>query len=75
LSIGIVVRLAIMSANKISKGRLNCICFYLLVTAFVVKSSDFLATDPEVRVRFPALPNFLGSSGARTGSTQSQEYN
>jgi hypothetical protein len=20
---------------------------------------DFLATDPEVRVRFPALPNFL----------------
>jgi hypothetical protein len=27
------------------------------------------------RVRFPALPNFLRSSGSGTGSTQSREYN
>jgi hypothetical protein len=37
--------------------------------------SEFLATDPEVRVRFPALPDFLRSSGSGTGSTQPREYN
>jgi hypothetical protein len=39
-----------------------------------------LATDPEARVRSPALPDFLGkkkenSSGSGTGSTQPREYN
>jgi hypothetical protein len=34
----------------------------------------FLATDLEVRVRFPALPDFLESSGSGTGSTQLLEY-
>jgi hypothetical protein len=29
----------------------------------------------EVRVRFPALPHFLRSSGSGTGSTQPREYN
>jgi hypothetical protein len=29
-----------------------------------------LATDPEVRVRFPTLPDFLRSSGSGTWSTQ-----
>jgi hypothetical protein len=38
-------------------------------------SSEFLATDPEVRVRFPALPDDLRSSGSGTGSTQPLEYN
>jgi hypothetical protein len=37
--------------------------------------SEFLATDPEIRVRFPALPYFLRSSGSGTGSTQPREYN
>jgi hypothetical protein len=37
--------------------------------------SEFLATDPEVRVRFPGLPDFLRSSGSGTGSTQPREYN
>jgi hypothetical protein len=37
-------------------------------------STKFLATDPEVRVRFPALPVFLRSSGSGTGSTQPREY-
>jgi hypothetical protein len=34
-----------------------------------------LATDPEVRVRFPALPHFMTSSGSGVGSTQPREYN
>jgi hypothetical protein len=34
-----------------------------------------LATYPEVRVRIPALPDFLRSSGSGTGSNQSREYN
>jgi hypothetical protein len=44
-------------------------------TASVVWWSEFLATDPEVLVRFPALPDFLRSSGSGTGSTQPREYN
>jgi hypothetical protein len=44
-------------------------------TASVIYWSQFLATDPEVRVRFPALPDFLRSSGSGTGSTQPCEYN
>jgi hypothetical protein len=36
--------------------------------------SQFLATDPEARVRFPALPE-KKSSGSGTGSTQPREYN
>jgi hypothetical protein len=41
----------------------------------VVYWSEFLATDPEARVRLPALPDFLRSSGPGTGSTQPREYN
>jgi hypothetical protein len=36
---------------------------------------EFLATDPEVRVRFQALLDFLRSIGSGTGSTQPREYN
>jgi hypothetical protein len=35
----------------------------------------FVAANPEVRVRFPALPDFLRSSVSGTGSTQPREYN
>jgi hypothetical protein len=45
------------------------------LTASVVWWSEFLATDPEVRDRLPALPDFLRSSGSGTGSTQPREYN
>jgi hypothetical protein len=31
------------------------------------------ATDPEVQVRFPALSDFLRSSGSGTGSIQRRE--
>jgi hypothetical protein len=44
-------------------------------TASVVYWSEFLATDPEVRARFQALPDFLRSSESGTGSTQPREYN
>ncbi|PNF30731.1 hypothetical protein B7P43_G06146 [Cryptotermes secundus] len=37
--------------------------------------SEFLASDPEVRVRFPALQDFLRSSGSGTGSTQPHDDN
>jgi hypothetical protein len=43
--------------------------------ASVVSRSELLATDPEVRVRFPALPDFMRNSGSGTGSTQPREYN
>jgi hypothetical protein len=33
----------------------------------VVWLSEFLATEPEVRVRFPALPDFLRSMGLERG--------
>jgi hypothetical protein len=32
------------------------VLYGLFVTASVVQWSEFLATDPEARVRFPALP-------------------
>jgi hypothetical protein len=35
----------------------------------VVWWSELLATNPEVRVRFPALPDFVRSNGTGTGST------
>jgi CO/xanthine dehydrogenase FAD-binding subunit len=34
-----------------------------------------VATDPEVRGRFPALPDFLRSNGSGKVSTQPREYN
>jgi hypothetical protein len=44
------------------------------VCGLVVKSS-WLHIQRAARVRFPALPDFLRSSGSGTGSTQSREYN
>jgi hypothetical protein len=45
-----------------------------LVAASLFYWPEFLATDPEVRVRFSALPDFLRSSGSRTGSIRLREY-
>jgi hypothetical protein len=47
---------------------------YIYMTASVILWSEFLATDPEARVRFPALPE-KKSSGSGTGSSQPREYN
>jgi hypothetical protein len=50
------------------------LCVMLPRTASVVYWIEFLAVDPEVRVRIPALPDFVRSSGSGTGSTQPHEY-
>jgi hypothetical protein len=42
------------------------------VSGLVVRVSGYIS---EVRVQFPALPDFLRSSGPGTGSTQTREYN
>jgi hypothetical protein len=57
---------------KSSRTQLN-ISYVNSITASVVQCSEFLAVDPEVRVLFMALPDFL-SSGSGTGCTQSREY-
>jgi hypothetical protein len=44
-------------------------------TTSVVWWSEFLATDPEVRIPFPALPDSLRNSGSGTGCTQPRENN
>jgi hypothetical protein len=50
----------------------ECICIYMdRLCGLVVR---VLATDPEARVRFPALPK-KKSNGSGTGSTQPREYN
>jgi hypothetical protein len=38
-------------------------------------AGQFLATDPEVRVRFQALPDFLTNDGSGTGPSQPRAYN
>jgi hypothetical protein len=50
-------------------------CNIKISTASVFYWPEFLATDPEVRVPFLALPEFLRSSGYRTRSTHLREYN
>jgi hypothetical protein len=44
-----------------------------MVTSSVVYWSEFLTTDPDVRVLFSALLHFLKSSGSGTGTTQPRE--
>jgi hypothetical protein len=53
-----------MSLKEIHVGNYEMLC-----------SHEILAADPEVRVRFPALPDYLRSTGSGTGSTQSHKYN
>jgi hypothetical protein len=50
---------------------LSSLSFLLLI----IITFTFLDTDPEVRVLFPALSNFLRSSGSGTGSAQPREDN
>jgi hypothetical protein len=40
-----------------------------------VSSTMDLPTYPEIRVRLPALPDFLRGNWSGTGSTQPREYN
>jgi hypothetical protein len=50
--------------------RLLLLLLLLLSTSTEVWWSEFLATAPEVRIRLLALPDFMKSSGSRTGSIQ-----
>jgi hypothetical protein len=68
-----------LSLHSLSKVCTKCnagvwICTNVSLSVRLVWS-EFLATDPEVRVRFPALTHFLKSSGSVTGSAQPREYN
>jgi hypothetical protein len=58
------------------------LCWLIGLVKHVIQATSFhllfvylLATDPEVRVRFPAIPYVLRSSESGTGSTQPREYN
>jgi hypothetical protein len=44
------------------------------ISEYRIQIIVLLTTDPEARVRFPALPE-KNSSGSGTGSTQPHEYN
>jgi hypothetical protein len=75
-SCGIVVRVpgCTMEMHSVScEVRTEFICY--IEESRPPLWSEFQATDPEVRVSFPALPDFLRSSGSGTGSTQRCEYN
>jgi hypothetical protein len=55
-----------------NKSRMKAANKFMFLT---VMFYQFLATDPEIRVRFLALPDFVRSSRSGTGSTQPHEYN
>jgi hypothetical protein len=63
---GDLSKVQISSSSKIQNGHL---------ASTVLRELFTRATDPEVRVRVPALPDFLRSSGSETGPTQPREYN
>jgi hypothetical protein len=66
---------ATVSANKAGTCINSFLVFIFLFAPPLRSSGQFLATDPEVRVPFPALPDFLRNSGSGTGSNQPSEYN
>jgi hypothetical protein len=49
--------------------------YFSLETVSKLLWPEFMATDLEVWVRFPTLPDSLRSTGSATGSTQPREYN
>jgi hypothetical protein len=59
--------------RKILQVQYNKLIMYFKITRKIL-SINFMAI-PEVRVRFPALPDYLRSSGSGAGSTQPREYN
>jgi hypothetical protein len=69
------VRLSALHTGRALLPRNIIFLLLVLIYASEVLWPEFLATDQEVRIRFPALPDFLRSSGSGTGSTQTREYN
>jgi hypothetical protein len=62
-------------SRHISLRSILILLLHIRLTASLVYWPEFLAADPEVRVRFLALPDFLKSSGSGTGSTKPRECN
>jgi hypothetical protein len=56
-------------------SHMQAYCQLVSLVQFDRPPSEFLATHPENRVRFPGLPHFLRSSGSGTGSTHPRDYN
>jgi hypothetical protein len=54
---------------------IDYVAYVAFVTPLWSRGQEFLATGPEVRVRFPKLPDFLRSSGSETVFTYPREYN
>ena len=57
-----------------------CVCIYIYIYVCIGPSlwssgQSFWLQIQRSRVRFPALPDFLSSSGSGTGSTQPREVN
>jgi hypothetical protein len=52
--------------------QLRC-CFTVLNSVALVRERTIWLQIQRSRVRFPALPDFLSSSGSGTGSTQPRE--
>jgi type IV secretory pathway VirB3-like protein len=48
---------------------------WILRKLLIFHDSQIFSVDPEARVRFPALPDSLRSSGSGKGSIQPREYN
>jgi hypothetical protein len=71
---GLVLRYAILCCLYKMHNAI-AYCLYEYQRDFIPNPSNIMAADPEVRVRFPALPPFLRSSGSGTGSTKPHEYN
>jgi hypothetical protein len=57
------------------QGHCRDILSRVLVTALWCTGQSSWPQFQKSRVRFPALPDFLRSSGSGTGSTQPREYN
>jgi hypothetical protein len=70
-------RLLLAFSRAGSTGGSSAVVGFEVMTSVVtvVSWSELLATDPEVRVRFPALPDFVRSSGFGTESTQPCQHN
>jgi hypothetical protein len=51
------------------------IIIIIIIIIIIDRLCGLVVRIPKVRVRFPALPDFLRSGGSGTGSTQPREYN
>ena len=70
---GSKLRTSVRSDGKPEKA--NALCLKHLVLSLWSSGQSFWLQIQRSRVRSPALPDFLSSSGSGTGSTQPREVN